>query len=279
MATSTINDGATEFNITSRFLKTQTKQGLIPKNPDGTYTVCVGSLDQISKADGLFYSSHGAEKFFSTQGRFMDNLDKNYLFGECGHPEREVGMTDEQWLQRNMIVVEKHISHTIHAVRMVPNFKDPETGETVIALMADIKPAGLGGAALERDLNTPGVNVSFSIRCLTVPKFIGGRSVRVLYKLVTFDWVNRPGMSPANKYNSLTCQSHGAEEIVLPKGAGQIGFDSGALENIYRAAQASGNNGLGLQSAAASGLLEEIHDEIIKHRQEAPVKRSGAYNW
>ena len=260
-----------EFVIRNRIMQSTTKEGVIPQNPDGTYTVCVGSLDQVSVADKLYYSSYGAEKFFQSQGQLTDALEKNYLFGECGHPEFAPGMTAEQYLQRNLIINEKHISHIIVAIRMIPNQKDPETGEVVTLLMADIKPAGVYGAALERDLKTPGVNVSFSIRCLTKGKFINGRNARVLSRVITFDWVSRPGMPPANKLMSLTCQSFNGGPAV-----GLLDYDDATVVKLHRT-MSNPNSSLSLQSSGVGkGVVDALFQDIVRTKGKSTA---NAYNW
>jgi hypothetical protein len=81
------------------------------------------------------------------------------------------------------------------------NVKGPD-GRPVIAIISEVCPSGPQGGALERSLNNPQENVCFSIRAFTDDYRDGGITKRVLKTIVTWDYVNEPGIAVAEKFLS-----------------------------------------------------------------------------
>lgn len=195
------------------------KSGIIKPDADGFYEICVGALDHASKnknAQGVneYYSSLGADKFFSPGTLFNQRIQGGFIKAEYGHPERLPGQNDMEFMERNLRIKESQVCAVFGAIWLVPDYIDPLTGEKCIGIMAKVKPTGPYGKYLEEDLQTKGMNVCFSIRSLTTRKMIGGRNCKVLHTVVTFDYVNEPGISCAEKLVSPSCESISTAEWV-----------------------------------------------------------------
>jgi len=79
-----------------------------------------------------------------------------------------------------------------------PQFKN----SALVAIMAKVKPTGVKADALKSALENPKENCAFSIRAFTNDYTERGIHKRVLAHIVTFDHVNEPGISIANKYDA-----------------------------------------------------------------------------
>lgn len=86
------------------------------------------------------------------------------------------------------------------------NFKNPN-GTKIIAIRAKLRPSGAKGDFLQQQLDNPKENVCFSIRSFTENTYRGGRTNKVIKTIVTFDYVNEPGIHIAEKYKSPSLES------------------------------------------------------------------------
>lgn len=194
-------------------LDNKNKQGVLTADENGYYTICVGALDHSSRnvdAQGrsTYYTAEGASKFFAEGTLFNQRIQGGFIKAEYGHPPREPGMTDMQYVERNMGIRESEVCAQFGAIWLVPNYVDPLTGEKCVGIFAKVKPMGPKGHLLEKELQDKGLNVCFSIRALTTNKIIGGRKCKVLHTVITFDYVNEPGITCAEKMISPSLESY-----------------------------------------------------------------------
>ena len=77
--------------------------------------------------------------------------------------------------------------------------------------MGKVKPSGPMGPSLKEQLENPSENVAFSVRSLTRDKRIAGQLFKHMTTLVTWDYVNEPGISVATKYDNPSLESVGME--------------------------------------------------------------------
>jgi hypothetical protein len=108
----------------------------------------------------------------------------------------------------------------------------------VIAIIAWVKPSGPNGPALEASLDNPNENVCFSIRSFTDDYRERGITRRVLKTIVTWDYVNEPGIAVAEKFKAP------ALEVLQ-----EHRFSRGDLE---RSVQQSAMAGIGTESVMLS---------------------------
>lgn len=194
-------------------LDNQDKQGVLTPDSDGYYTLCVGAIDHSSRnvdknGRSTYYTAEGASKFFAPGTLFNQRIQGGFIKAEYGHPVREPGMNDTQYVERNMGIRESEVCAQFGAIWLVPNYVDPLTGEKCVGIFAKVKPMGPKGHLLEQELRDKGLNVCFSIRALTTNKVIAGRTCKVLHTVITFDYVNEPGITCAEKMVSPSLESH-----------------------------------------------------------------------
>lgn len=204
------------MKFTSTRLAEAGKKGILTPDSNGYYEMIVGGLNSLNSA-GEYYTLQGAEALFQNSGSLQRRIGKGLLKSELGHPKRRVGETDDQFLERVLYIEETNTSAHFSAIWLDPKFgvnnpkyKNPK----LCAVMARLKPSGPHGPALERSLQNPEENVSFSIRALTHNYAYMGQTYRVLTTIITFDQVTEQGISIANKWDAPALESRQKERPV-----------------------------------------------------------------
>jgi hypothetical protein len=165
-------------------------------------------------------------------------------------------MTDQEFLSRIYTIDEKNTCCHFREIWLDPTYGKKNPGANnpgLVAIMALVKPAGPFGPALAEALENRHQNVCFSIRAITKDYVQQGRRYRVLFTIVTFDWVLEPGIATANKWDSPALEMH-KSGLMLPKRPDLQELASGLvtrpkLEEIIRPRQ-----GVGLESSQALAL-------------------------
>jgi hypothetical protein len=112
------------------------------------------------------------------------------------------GMTTEQFVNRIFSIYEANICCHFREVTLDFDRVKDANGKPVIAIIAWVKPSGPMGPALEKSLENPAENVCFSIRAFTDDYRDGLTVKRVLRTIVTWDYVNEPGIAVAEKFKA-----------------------------------------------------------------------------
>lgn len=184
------------------------KVGNLKVDDRGYYLVVLGALDVYNSA-GQFYTAKGAKDLFEKSSLLVRRAQKGVLRSEYGHPKPTPGMSDDDFAYRCLQIYETQQCCHIREVYLdFENVVDPATGKPIIAIMGWISPSGPYGPALEKQLKNPDENVCFSIRAFTDDYREHGVTKRVLKNIVTWDYVNEPGIAVANKYMSPTLEEY-----------------------------------------------------------------------
>ena len=210
------------------------KVGELKQKPDGYYPMVVGALNMFNSA-GMYYREDAAREFFEGNSELMRRVKKGVLRGENGHPRMDPGMSERQYFARLLTLWEDRLCCQFGDIRLdYENYKDDQ-GRPIVAILADVTPSGELAYVLEKQLKNPRENVCFSIRSFTHDYMERGVVNRAIKKIVTFDLVNEPGMSIADKYNSPALESV-QEAIVFSRGT----IES-AVRDMATKAAAAGN--------------------------------------
>lgn len=188
------------------------KQGILPCDEDGYYTLMVGGLDTFNSV-GAFYPLEPAKALFQDSSGLMRRIANGSCKGECGHPKPRPGQTSRDFLQRVLQIEETKVC--CHFRRIWLESREEE-GRSYTAIMAEVKPSGPMGPALKESLDNPHENVCFSIRSITndrvSPK---GYIVKSIRNIVGFDWVTEPGIRFATKYHSPSLEGLSERAFVV----------------------------------------------------------------
>lgn len=204
-----------QIRFTCQSLVGTGKKGIIPRDEFGYYDMNIGALNILNSA-GEYYDYNGAKELFEGSSSFMRKIKRGALRGECGHPRREAGMTESAFMARILDTYEPNVCvHYSEVYLDFDNFKNPD-GTPIVAIRAKLKPSGPKAQFLQEAIDNPKENVCFSIRSFTENTYHRGRLNKVLKTIITFDYVNEPGIHIAEKYKSPTLENY-ADMAVTPE--------------------------------------------------------------
>jgi hypothetical protein len=184
------------------------KAGTITPDENGYYRMVLGGLDIYNSAN-QFYPYEPAKELFTSSSQLMRRVGNGALRGEYGHPKFVPGMSQDQFAQRILAIWEENVSHHIASVELnFDDYKDKD-GRKVIAIIGMVKPMGPRGQDLLASLQNRSENVCFSIRAFTKDIEIGRTCQRILKNVVTWDYVNEPGIHIANKFSAPALEDLG----------------------------------------------------------------------
>ena len=192
------------------------KEGKIKLDGEGYATLVVGGLNVHNTAN-QFYTLDGAKELFESSSEFMRRVNRGSLNGELGHPRYDASMTEEQWVNRVYDVYEPNVCAHFKEIWIDEDKTINHDGQSVVPIMAKVCPAGAKAIALEKAFDTPSINVCFSVRGITEDFYNKGKVVRVLKNIITFDFVNEPGIPIAEKWYSPSLEQHFVVETLDEK--------------------------------------------------------------
>lgn len=181
----------------------------LKKDDKGYYYITLGALNAFNSA-GEFYDIEGVNDLLTSESSVLyRRLKTGALKGEVGHPEYTVGTPKAAFYSRNMKILLSNTSHHIRDIELITTKKGSgisNKGNTVL-IKAWVKPSGPFGDALKEALENTDENVAFSIRCFTMNTKVNGIIIKKITQIITWDWVNEPGMSVATKWKELGIES------------------------------------------------------------------------
>lgn len=185
-------------------LKGINKAGTLKPDAKGYYTVVLGAL-------GI--TNHGGERYTLTQtsrGVFDDNsvlqrrISQGLLRAEWGHPDPADYPNLMAFERRVRLIKEDRICCHIAEVWLE---EIDYLGQKVMGILGRIKPSGPYGPILQKMLDNPEENVTFSGRYYSNVNRAGGTVEREIHTVMTWDFVSEPGVPCAQKYLSPTLES------------------------------------------------------------------------
>jgi hypothetical protein len=183
------------------------EKGLKP-DENGYYTVILGGLNCYNSA-GAYYVARNSTELFTSSSELMRRIKTGQLRGELGHPKRDPGSDLQSWLARAMTIDEQKVACHISEVWLDHSFgkNNPKMNNPdLVAIYGKVRPSGPFGQCLKETLENPKENAAFSIRALTEDKRVNGRLEKTLVQIITWDYVNEPGLSLANKWGTPTLE-------------------------------------------------------------------------
>lgn len=193
----------------ARKLANLKKEGVIKPDDDGYYTLVVGALECYNSI-GAFYTIEGVRKLFGPGSIIERRVANGCLRAEVNHPEWTSTMSEKDYVKRMLHIDMGNTCAHFRKIWLDENFgkNHPEYGNpNLIAIMAEVKPAGDKKHILQEALDNKYENVCFSIRATADEVMIRGKMVRVLTDVLAIDFVNEGGISVASKWDSPATES------------------------------------------------------------------------
>lgn len=263
------------FSLSCTALLGTNKSGTLKPDADGYYTVVLGALD-VYNSTGAYYPEASAKHLFQKSASLMRRIASGNLRGEYGHPRPQPGMSTDDWVNRVRDIYEPNVCMHIRKVTVDYTSFRNERGQPVITIVGEVKPSGPKGPALKESLDNPHEDVCFSIRSLTNDDFQFGRVTKHIKLIVTWDYVNEPGLAQAHKWNSPALESHDKDTMVGDYQARELSEKlilPGQLMAMQKRMKASGAVAMESDSGVS---LESIFEACVT---EPEVKRPRSASW
>lgn len=250
--------------FTSTRLQYNGKQGILKPDAEGYYEMPIGALN-CKNSLGEFYTDENVEKIFSLSGDLMRKIKDGKLFGEWGHPVQQPGESDRDFMRRSCTINDKETCVFFSKVwitrEVTPEMRAFGIPENAAIIMGRFKPMGKLWETLQRSLDDPNVNTSFSGRYLTRDRHYRGVCYVIVEGVVTWDAVGDQGHAVAEKAFATRLESHSTK--ITPR------MVSNLREDI-----ASGS----IRMESASGALEVVNTAQRFFAEQKGAAR-GFHDW
>ena len=97
-----------EIIFTCTALEGTGKQGILPKDSSGYYTIPVGALNAFNSI-GDYYPYDAAKELFTSSSSLMRRINTGCLKGELGHPKKLPTESMDSYANRVMTVEETNV--------------------------------------------------------------------------------------------------------------------------------------------------------------------------
>ncbi len=183
------------------------KKGVLKELDSGYYMQPIGALNVFNSA-GQFYPLATARHHFEANSVLMRRIQTGNCRGEVGHPKRLPGQSFVEYVARIAQIWEDNVCVHFRKVHldMSGSWKDRE-GRPMVAMLGEFCPAGAKGGSLRDAVNNGCENVNFSLRSYTNDVVSGNTMNKHITKIFGWDWVNEPGITIANKWQSPSLES------------------------------------------------------------------------
>lgn len=254
------------INFTCTALVGTNKVGTLKKDENGYYPVVLGALDVFNHS-GDFWPAATSKEIFKESSSFMRRISRAALRSEYGHPKREPGQSISEYSDRLMRIYELNVCCHISKVWLETSRVKDQSGKVIIAIMGLVRPSGPLGPTLEAQFQNPHENVCFSIRAVTNDYMVRGRNEKNIREIVTWDYVNEPGIAAANKYSAPSLES--LEESSVP------------LELLAQHVKNQQTLGLGIsmEDSEDMNLANLVKKLTLEQPKVASTDRPGSTHW
>ena len=185
-------------------LRPSAGKGRMKKDSEGYVDVVLGAVNDYNSR-GEYYLYEGTEKLFTGSSIFARRIKNGQLFSELTHPKRESGQSRRDYFNRLLSIDDKQVSTHIKSVTLDSElWKRNRTSmsEGSIGVIGKIKPYGPYSNVTLEAINTPSINLAYSVRSFTKNQLINNVNVKKMVELVTWDQVGAQGIACANKWDS-----------------------------------------------------------------------------
>lgn len=225
------------------FLPSTGKRGIMkPIDASGYYAINLGGLGVYNESGHLYVNSNEALSLFQSSSHLMRRINSGKLYNELGHPKREAGMTDDQYLIRILTVYETNACSHLRKIEL-EEVQDSSinNGKPFIRIIGEVKPMGQLGILVEDTFKTADSDACYSIRSVTNDQFVGRVRHKHLQEIATWDYVLEPGIRHATKYHTASTES-----LILN------------IKTLKAAKERAEEESNGMESASLAGSLSRL---------------------
>lgn len=173
---------------------------------DGGYHKQVLGGFNIANEAGIFYKMTPAiEHLYKENGTIGRLLRKSICKGESGHPDI-TGLSEEEAIFRMRRVDERMEALHIRAIELHKTV-DEHRNQVILAI-GEVKGTGPYGPSFQASLENPHEDTYLSIRSFALESVYGGKIVRTVKDVITYDAVTEGGISKASKYVTMSMEKY-----------------------------------------------------------------------
>lgn len=184
-----------------------TKTGVLKPDANGYYELVLGAFDYFNSSDA-FYTLEPFKLLLMSSSNLMRRVNRGALRSEYGHPKFNSTMSKRDVILRVLDIQEDRTCAHIKSIALDEQ-RVINNGQKVAAVIGMVKPSGPMGDALAQQLENPDENVCFSVRSLTDDtRNSAGTLIKAVKEIVTWDYVNEPGIDVATKYHSPSLEMY-----------------------------------------------------------------------
>lgn len=178
-----------------------TKTGVLKPDANGYYELVLGAFDYFNSAEA-YYTLEPFKLLLMSSSNLMRRVNRGALRSEYGHPRFTSQMSKRDIILRVLDIQEDRTCAHIKSIELDEQ-RVINNGQKVAAVIGMVKPSGPMADALAAQLENPDENVCFSVRSLTDDtRNAGGTLIKAVQEIVTWDYVNEPGIDVATKYHA-----------------------------------------------------------------------------
>lgn len=204
--------------FTSTRLRYSGKQGILKPDAEGYYEMPIGAFNCVNSTDEV-YTMENIKSIFDGSSELMRKISNGKLFGEWGHPEPNTGESSNEFMGRACRINDKDTCVFFNKIwldaTLAPSMEHVGVPKDAVVTMARLKPMGSKWEALDRSLQDPNVNTTFSGRFLTRDRMHRGKTYVTVESIVTWDAVTEQGIPAAEKWLSPRLETH--RTVLTPK--------------------------------------------------------------
>lgn len=200
-------------------LRNSGKQGVLKTDDKGYFEFVLGAFD-ILNARGEFYpftdqlkglfapGSSLHRRIHGSPGRTGGNLK-----GEFDHPSLQPGQSLDSFIARWKSINTANIAVHIKSVRL--EWSKDDNGRNIVLVYGMIKASGARSSGVDSVFTNTEENAAMSGRFICDPVMVNGVRNKRITEVITWDFVNEPGIAVASKYSTPTMESLEGGEFTL----------------------------------------------------------------
>lgn len=178
---------------------------------DGYYKVSLGAFNVPNSIGEVYPFTPEVEALLAPVSYLSNKISSGYLYSENDHPILEPGMSAKEYIQRISRIDQENLIGQFKSIEIVKSNKRSSSGDVIYYVVGWVKPFGTHKEILQQSLDDDTINTAFSLRCLFKYGNWNGARARLVFSIITWDFVLAPGIKTANKFS----MSAGLEDEVM----------------------------------------------------------------
>lgn len=199
---------------------------------NGFYKQLLGGFNVYNSSGDFYPYTNAILALFDASASLMRRLNNGVLKSEVNHPKRKPGETDEEFAEKWLSINPDNVCGIFNKIELAKEpVSVPGQNQPVYLTWGYVKPTGVKKDVLESSLRDPDVNTAFSIRPVSRLVNNGGVTIRNVIHIVTWDYVEEPGINFATKAATSAIRESIGENFEIPITEGTVRYLKAHVES------------------------------------------------